>query len=53
MDIDVVVVGHHSACTDIGMLVYDCGIRANIGFLRRDGEPRGSKRRCDTMLDFA
>jgi hypothetical protein len=41
------------------MPVYDCGIRANICFLvdsvreRRNGEARDSKRRCDTILDFA
>jgi len=37
----VVVIGHHSARTDIGMPVYDGGIRANIGFLVDTVKARG------------
>jgi len=59
IDIVVVVISHYSARTDISMPVYDGGIRANICFLvdsvreRRNGEARDSRRRCDTILDFA
>ena len=41
MDIVVVVVGHHSARTDIGMPGNDGGIRANIGFLVDTVKARG------------
>jgi len=37
----VVVIGHHSARMDIGMPVYDDGIRANIGFLVDTVKARG------------
>ena len=41
IDIVLVVVGHHSARTDIGMPVYDGVIRANIGFLVDTVKARG------------
>jgi len=37
----VVVISHYSARTDIGMPVYDGGIRANIGFLVDTVKARG------------
>jgi len=37
----VVVFGHHSAHTDIGMSIYDGGVRANIGFLVDTVKARG------------
>jgi len=37
----VVVIGHHSARTDIGMPVYDYSIRAYIGFLVDTVKARG------------
>ena len=40
IDIVVVVVGHHSARTDIGKPGNDGGIRANIGFLGENTEKR-------------
>ena len=59
----VVDVSHHSARPDIGMPVYDGGIRVYSGFLvdtvkarggtTSRGSQRDTKRRCDTMLDFA
>ena len=55
----VVVIGHHSARTDIGMPVYDGSIRANIGFLvdtvktrggtASRGTRRGAVTRCLTL----
>jgi len=37
----VVVFGHHSARTDIGMSIHDGGIRANIGLLVDTVKTRG------------
>ena len=37
----VVVFGHHSARTDMGIPIYDGGIRANIGFLVDTVKARG------------
>jgi len=55
----VVVIGHHSARTDISMPVYDGGIRAYIGFLvdtvkargrtMSRGTRRGAAIRCLTL----